>query len=529
PLEGGTPEEGTLIIDMRSAIANAKLLAARKPDAGTGLLTGVLPALDEQALNVFWEKRKREAGKIAEKTLLHPKGGGKVGKARFNWRPTMDLRHLWRKSYFYWGGAAVAVISIAAILVPGMYYSPGDLSTAHYSGQPSAKGIALNANGNSCSNCHSITSSMQQSCKACHTTQTFKPVIYDAHVAEGMQCTSCHTEHLGSNDQMGLITYGICSSCHNGIYKIKAEKKAGQILPIPHGGGVGYPVVDHKWTWKGLMAADWKKLGLPEQLATQSSQQQFHLVHQLGKMSGRMRCTDCHVNGTPQGNQTDESPRNECAKCHGITYEANSPVKVTANCNTCHQQHGESIDLAKLVPSGAGDFSNIKKYIDGLTTGGADNQGSLAPIISTSVVGGAATLRQEQSALKLGAISSVGAVPWYGWAILVSLLPVVGFVVIGVGTARRRSFLRRSKAPEKPAEKKAGTTRSIDLEKLKAEGPAFPHPVIDTVLCIGCHACVEACPHDVLAIVNGVSTPVALDQCMEDTSCQVECPTNPKA
>jgi thioredoxin reductase len=40
---------------------------------------------------------------------------------------------------------------------------------------------------------------------------------------------------------------------------------------------------------------------------------------------------------------------------------------------------------------------------------------------------------------------------------------------------------------------------------------------------------VDACPHDVLAIVGGVATPVARDQCMEDTSCQVECPVNPKA
>ena len=39
----------------------------------------------------------------------------------------------------------------------------------------------------------------------------------------------------------------------------------------------------------------------------------------------------------------------------------------------------------------------------------------------------------------------------------------------------------------------------------------------------------DACPHDVLAIVNGVATPVARDQCMEDTACQVECPVNPKA
>ena len=33
----------------------------------------------------------------------------------------------------------------------------------------------------------------------------------------------------------------------------------------------------------------------------------------------------------------------------------------------------------------------------------------------------------------------------------------------------------------------------------------------------------------VLAIVNGIATVVARDQCMEDTSCQIECPVNPKA
>lgn len=43
------------------------------------------------------------------------------------------------------------------------------------------------------------------------------------------------------------------------------------------------------------------------------------------------------------------------------------------------------------------------------------------------------------------------------------------------------------------------------------------------------HACVVACPHNVLEIVGGVATPVALDQCMEDMSCMAECPTVPKA
>src|SRR5918997_4933435 len=61
------------------------------------------------------------------------------------------------------------------------------------------------------------------------------------------------------------------------------------------------------------------------------------------------------------------------------------------------------------------------------------------------------------------------------------------------------------------------------------DGPDYPHPVIIKDRCIGCHACVDACPHDVLAIVDNISSPIAPDQCMEDTACQVECPVNPKA
>ncbi len=73
---------------------------------------------------------------------------------------------------------------------------------------------------------------------------------------------------------------------------------------------------------------------------------------------------------------------------------------------------------------------------------------------------------------------------------------------------------------------------SAELEELdikKYKGPDYPHPVIFTERCIGCHACVDACPHDVLAIVDGRAAVIAADQCMEDTSCQVVCPVNPKA
>ncbi|HKV41987.1 MAG TPA: FHA domain-containing protein, partial [Blastocatellia bacterium] len=162
--QGGSVDEATVFIDLRQVASGLAGGATARFGGASGLLTGVLPALDEQALNVFWEKRKREAGKLAAKTLLHPKGGRGVGKAQFNWRPTLDLRGLWRKSYFAWGVMLVGAVSIAAIAAQSIYYSPGRLSDSHASSSVSAAGIALTPNANSCFSCHSVTVTMQQNC-----------------------------------------------------------------------------------------------------------------------------------------------------------------------------------------------------------------------------------------------------------------------------------------------------------------------------------------------------------------------------
>ena len=68
------------------------------------------PKLDEddteiaQALNVFWEKRKREAGKMQRTSPLRPQKPMRVlGKARFNWTPTRDLVRPWPLAVFIWG------------------------------------------------------------------------------------------------------------------------------------------------------------------------------------------------------------------------------------------------------------------------------------------------------------------------------------------------------------------------------------------------------------------------------------------
>ncbi|HWC76624.1 MAG TPA: NAD(P)-binding domain-containing protein [Blastocatellia bacterium] len=503
-------------------------------EQGTGLFTTMLPGLDQGALDVFWEKRKREAGKIGAKTALHPHGSRKVGKAQFNWYPTLDLRKLWRKSYFSWGIIIAAVLSLGAFFAYERAYSPGEISAAHSATQLSARGIALTSNDASCASCHGVSPPIEQRCASCHTTSKFQPSIYDSHAREQVGCTSCHTEHSGPESQAGLISYGLCSSCHNDTYKIKSGERAGEALGIPHGGSVGYPVQGGKWVWDGLSPERLKRKNLPEAWAKNSPKDQFHLVHQKGRMQGRTLCGDCHTGGSRGDERWRTSPRNECAKCHGISFTASGLRRGLANCNTCHQQHGQSTDAARLVPPAGTDATKLKKFLTSLEAGEDANEdregenlaaGAKSPLVLAT--GGAHAIRQERIT-PIGMLRSFGGAPWYAWAGVAAVVPLVALAVMAAGTARRKRWLRTTKV-EPSAEVPKPPTGSIDLEKVKAEGPPFPHPVIDPVLCIGCHACVEACPHDVLTIVNGIATAASPEQCMEDTSCQVECPTNPKA
>ena len=506
---------------------------------GTGVFKAVSATLDEESLNVFWDKRKREAGKIAPQTLLHPRTNKKVGKAQFNWRPTLDLSRIWRKSYFYWGAGVVVLLSVIAVIIYENAYSPGLVSTAHTSSMMSARAIALKPNQNSCSNCHGVIEGMQDKCVTCHTTpstqttQGFAPVVFDKHARENIGCTGCHVEHRGPGSELGLKSNQLCSNCHNGAYIIKTGDKAGQLLPVAHGGSVGYPVKDGKWT-KMLDANQLNVRALPDTWAgpTWDSNRQFHAIHQLGRMTNRMSCKDCHTAGVRGEASFRDSPKAECAKCHDLVAGATGTQRVQANCYTCHRQHGRSEDLLALVAEGK-DERRIKEYFTKIDSGKDEVDKRLATASENlfSGVGGADQIRQDKDTLRATVLSSFGGLPWYGWVGLVGILPIAGLAVMAVGTARRKQSLQTVKLEAAPNESEIAKALSgvLDMERLQAEEAPYPHPVINQTTCIGCHACVEACPHDVLAIVNGVSTPINADQCMEDTSCQVECPTNPKS
>src|SRR2546427_4265212 len=125
--------------------------------------------------------------------------------------------------------------------------------------------------------------------------------------------------------------------------------------------------------------------------------------------------------------------------------------------------------------------------------------------------------------------SYFGGLPWYGWAGISVFLVIAGFWFAIRDAERARRLLEEPVAPPEDVADRVSLISSEDLARLDPNAPEYPHPVIFPERCIGCHACVEACPHDVLALVNRSASPVARDQCMEDTSCQVECPVNPKA
>ncbi len=124
-----------------------------------------------------------------------------------------------------------------------------------------------------------------------------------------------------------------------------------------------------------------------------------------------------------------------------------------------------------------------------------------------------------------------GGLTWIGWLSIALAVSGLGFLVLVSDSARAFGFFgsKDKKASPPPYIRVLSGAELKELGLDKYRGPVYPHPVIFPDRCIGCQACVDACPHDVLAIVDGTAAAVAPDLCMEDTACQAECPVNPKA
>jgi len=310
-------------------LAEAK---AKKPRA--------VPITATKALDIFWDKRIREVGKMARPSPLYPKGGRRSGKAQYNWIPTTDLLSRWPVAFFTWALIVVGLVSVAAAYWYTSAFSPGPISNAHAATQFSTlPAIATTPNSGSCTNCHSFSGNMERRCAACHRTDAFTATVIKPHEAAGVGCVDCHAEHRGAGFSATAGALASCTQCHtDSNQKVYNGRKVG----TPHGGTFGYPVVNGEWSAKSINDEEWslRKLSvvrLPADTDQKWRSNQFHALHDQrvkiapgmkGNTEGRLSCSSCHNSFEPLDRTT---PRTTCAACHVSNGQP--------NCTSCHVQH----------------------------------------------------------------------------------------------------------------------------------------------------------------------------------------------
>lgn len=365
----------TLQVAVNVGEAEAVVEAEQRPPSPVA----VAPVEVANALSVFWTKRKREEGKMQRKSPMRPQAPSRVlGKARFNWTPTRDLVRPWPFAIFTWALIVVAALSGVAFAAYESAFSPAPVSDPHTRAQmQNQPPIANHPNGSSCTACHTVRTSMETNCAACHQTESFSSAVSQPHREAGINCTACHTEHRGTNFSPAVYSLQSCTTCHNDHNQ---KLYNGRRVSTPHGGTFGYPVSDGKWVWRGLSDEEWSqkpaevKQALDRWPTTDDNQKrsaQFHIIHLhrvrvagglVGNEAGEMSCSTCHQSFAPSIDRT--TPRTTCATCHngdgGSHARGGTPVIAAgaANCTSCHVQHvksrrtwGNSL-LAEAAPAG---------------------------------------------------------------------------------------------------------------------------------------------------------------------------------
>lgn len=298
------------------------------------------PIAGTKTLDIFWDKRMRDVAKMARPSPLSPKLGRRSGKEQFKWIPTTDLRSRWPIAFFTWSLLLVGLVSVAAAFWYTSAFVPAPLSQAHAATQFTlVPAIANTPNAGSCTTCHSFTEKVETRCVSCHNAEGFVATTIKPHEAAGITCLDCHAEHQGANFSATEGALASCARCHNDTNR---QSYNGHKVFTPHGGAIGYPVVNGSWSAKSISDEDWelRNLGTLRQ-PTDSDEKwrsnQFHALHDQrvrlvpglkGNSEGRLSCSSCHNSFDPLDRET---PRTTCAACHNANGRP--------NCTSCHVEH----------------------------------------------------------------------------------------------------------------------------------------------------------------------------------------------
>lgn len=319
-------------------------------------------------------------------------------------------------------------------------------------------------------------------------------------------------------------------------------------------------VTRFRWVW---LAAAIGAVAAVVALITESGSAALRSPGPLGRPHrlAELECDSCH--------KADAPATQACPSCHG-GHASTRPAHATArkkgelSCSTCHAIHRAEEGVAFLpdgravrfgtgwerevqtltafrptrpttVPlvragacAGCHDLSSGEDPIAACLIAGQEALGSERPIVCfdehrdiTTIAGAGAKVAPGASTERDAAWEAAraearerpraggarrllgGPLAWLGAGLGTAL------VALAVGRGVQRIAVRR----RRPAEPQV----------LKA-APVVRLPQIDPTTCLGCYACVDACPYDVLEVRRYVAVVARADDCCGLTLCEQRCP-----
>lgn len=296
-----------------------------------------------------------------------------------------------------------------------------------------------------------------------------------------------------------------------------------------------------------------------------------------------LTCESCHHSGD---GEVQPDPASACHECHASKRSVRVPhakqiVAGTMQCTTCHPIHhamggvgfvpssaplrfrdGVEVELSDAGPSAAASFAPTSVVLVEVAACAnchrvardddpmahcrlGDRHGPTDPIVCfdehQTLASAAASeraslweLAREAAAVELPAGAIDPSFPPLG---RVGLWLGMSLGFAGLGLAGRRAWARRRDRLElatiatssRPPASEQQDPREVRASKPDAASMLRPAerrrlPTVDTTTCIGCSACVDACPYDVLDIRNYVAVVARPNDCCGLTLCEQRCP-----